>query len=157
MGVAWSYSPGKRIAPPPRSTVLRLVVHAKPTWGPMLWKSQLLAYLLTPFNPEKVIIPGVPETGLIAVVSKEFCLLCSSTRGASRSYRNPMLRVRFGLTRQSSCTNNPQEYIVVSNVSACCKVAEFTLPSKRFARLPRAAFVLITVLVKANEPPAVGK
>src|ERR1700722_18891782 len=150
MGVAWSYSPGKRIAPPPRSTVLRLVVHAKPTWGPMLWKSQLLAYLLTPFNPEKVIIPGVPETGLIAVVLKEFCRLCSSARGASRSYRNPMLRVRLGLTRQSSCAKNPQEYVVVSNVSACCRVAELTLPSRRFARLPNAALGLTPVLVNAN-------
>src|SRR5215469_17633477 len=69
VGVAESYSPGYRTAPPPRITQFSRSFQANPNRGPRLSKSHSLAYLLTPFRPANRTTPGVWDTGLVAVRS----------------------------------------------------------------------------------------
>src|SRR5579875_286117 len=71
VGVAESYSGRYKTAPPPRTTQLCFAFQAKPTRGPKLSTSHWFAYVLASI-PENVMMPGVPETGLMAVGSNPF-------------------------------------------------------------------------------------
>src|SRR5581483_8920092 len=96
----WAYTMPK----PPRNTVLSewKGFQAKPNRGPKL--RQLVSYGVVgnPLRPRNFTTPGVPETGLIWCRSKLFIRLLASIIGVSVSQRRPRLRVRFGVTVQSS-------------------------------------------------------